>query len=65
MIPCQNVKMYKCIISMLKCQNVQIHYKHYIYNMSYFPYFSALKTDQKQPVSILKPAITGSYMIVP
>ena len=51
---------------MSKCQNVQIHYKHHIYNMSYFPYFSALKTtDQKPPVSILKPAITGSYMIVP
>ena len=38
--------------------------------MSYSPYFSEknrnLKTtDQKQPVSILKPEITGSYMIVP
>ena len=39
--------------------------------MSYSPYFSEknyrkLKTtDQKQAVSILKPEITDSYMIVP
>ena len=42
-----------------------MYYKHHIHNISYFPYFSALKTtDQKKPVSILKPVITGSYLIV-
>ena len=44
---------------MLKCK---MYYKHHIYNISYFPYFSVLKTaEQKKPVSILKPVITGSY----
>ena len=38
--------------------------------MSYFPYFSELKNfrnlknkDKNQPVSILKSAITGSYLM--
>ena len=55
--------MYYKHVKMLK--NVQIQYKHHIYNMSYSPYFTEknrnLKTtDQNQAVSILKPEITGN-----
>ena len=67
--------MSKCTDTLQACQNVNM-YRYTIstifFNMLYFPYFSELKifrklktTDQKQPVSILKPAIAGRYMIVP
>ena len=44
---------------MLKCE---MYYMQHDYNMSCFPYFSALKTTAlNKPISILKSAITGSY----
>ena len=50
----------------IKCQNVKCIISTIFTTYHIFPYFSALKTAAlKKPVSILKPAITGSYLIVP